>query len=181
MNYHADPASYDHVFYPSLCKPFFLLFLFLGMPALGFLLSYYLENVSLGWMWLGLLFALSFLIGIIFTLNFSRKLAIGINQEGVYTWHLGFIPWKEIRDCQTERTVSSPTPVSICIALRDDDSFLKKNRLGKTKRFLFLLRGRKIKIPAHLVSAQLPQLIKLLKAYHREARNKELTWPMDML
>lgn len=181
MNYRTDPALYDHVFYPSLCKPLFLLTLFLGVPAVSFLLPYYLDGMSSGWLWLGISFALVFLIGIFFTLNFSRKLAIGINQEGVYTWHLGFIPWKEIRDCQTERTISSPTPVSISIALRDTDSFLKKNRLGKTKRFLFLLRGRKIKIPAHLVAARLPQLIKLLKSYHREARNKELTWPMDML
>lgn len=182
MNYRTDPASYDHVFYPSLWKPLFLLFLFLGAPALGFLVPYYIEDMSSSWMWFGMLFAVAFLVGVFLTLNFSRKLAVGINQEGVYTWHIGFVPWKEIRDCQTEHTIGSSVPVSVCMSLRDVDSFLKKSQhLGKTKRLLFFLRGRKIRIPAHLVSARLARLTELLKSYHREARNKELTWPMDML
>lgn len=181
MNYHTDSASYDHVFYPSLWKPLFLLFLFFGVPALCLFGLYHMEGAQSAWMWSGLMFSGAFLVGAVFTLKFSRKLAVGINQNGVYTWHVGFVPWKEIKECRAERTISSSVPVSICITLLDIDSFLEKSRLGRRKRLLFFFRGKRIRIPAHLVSARLSRLIELLKAYHREARNKELTWPMDML
>ena len=181
MNYSTDPAFYEHVFYPSFWKPLFLLAIFVGVPMVSFLGLYYGGQAQPFSICFGIVLGSIFFAGIVFTFCFSRKLAIGLNQEGMYTWHVGFIPWKQIRSCQTVRATSSPIPVSITISLHDVDLFLQKAKLGKRKRLLFLLRGKKIRIPAHLISICLPKLIKLLKAYHHEARNKEIVWPMDML
>lgn len=176
MNYQKkiqnDSCLYDHSFYTNKWL-FLLISLFFGIfsPVFGYFFFAQWEksgSVDGQGLFLLILFVFLFFVGVFGFFWVQKKVALGINRNGVFIRYHGLIPWGEIKGFALGKfKAGSSSQKCIIVLLHDPENFFSTQTPFFKRINIYLAKGN-VLIMGNSVSIPLEKLIIFLQTYQKD-------------